>query len=124
MSLGCPLALPWGKSNMRLGVSLVLTYDAPFVATAAELWTLHASRLLAPVLDPPCLRLKVFNLETKIRHVLGGKRLGCELVMCQQVKRSLSLTLGSSSTSIGAGLSSIMMSVTSDWGCAGGGCCD
>lgn len=90
--------------------------NLPLVPAAAELGPLHAPRLLAPFLDAPRMSLEVLNLEAEIGHSLGSKRVDC----CWSANEFTcvwgnvqSWTFGSSSTSMGAGLSSIMMSVTS-----------
>lgn len=126
MSLGWPFAFPWGNSKMRLRVSYrgaticAQAPNVPLVPAARELWPLLAPILLAPLLEPPRLGLEVLDLEAEVRHGLGGERLGWDESVGRPVWRTTqqqqnvpSRTLGSSSTSIGAGLSSMIMSVTS-----------
>lgn len=97
MSLGWPLALPWGNRRMRLSVSelhddatcavrpdgpgtcitALSTLNAPLVSSTAKLGALQSLGLLAPVFNPPCLRLEVLNFQSEVGHRLGGKGLVC-----------------------------------------------
>lgn len=103
---------------------------APLVSTTTELWSDYPLGLLRPVLYSPRLRLEILNLKTEVRHRLLGIRFICKEVSdesgakqdtasCCREDYSRFWTFGSSSTSTGAGLSSIMMSVTSLPDCEG-----
>lgn len=59
--------------RLPIGVSLRKQQYTPFVTAAAEFRTLQPLRLLAPILNLPCLRLEILYFLAEIRHVFGGE---------------------------------------------------
>ena len=105
------------------------------MSTTTKFGSYHSLWLLRPVLNPPCLRLEILYLKSKIGHSLCRVCLICkdqsvlrlvgidqavlviyrhdDLPTASRNKYPQSCTLGNSSISIGEGPSSIVISVTS-----------
>ena len=62
---------PVSVSRRRKVTLLGRIVCSPFMTTTAELGTDYTICLLRPVLDTPCLRLEILNLETQVGHRLG-----------------------------------------------------
>lgn len=53
--------------------------QAPSVSTTLEFGAGDLLVQFFPVVDSPCVHLEFFHVVAKVRHILGGKRVICEL---------------------------------------------